>query len=1082
MLSRYAAPVCIFMAIFLTTFGCELLPDTTPPVISDVTFTVADTSVVISWTTDEPATSTVRYGETTDYGESITADVPLSATHEVILTGLKEATTYHFVVVSEDEEGNEATSEDYSFVTKDLTPPSPSQISAEPTDDGAVISWTTDEPSFVQVEYGPTVSYGFSISITEAPSTSHQVVITGLEGGRTYHFRVRVRDAEGNEYVSEDMVFTTLDLIPPSISSVNVVTMGDVARISWTSDDPAAEGRIIYGISALSDSAVASAAADGGYAAEASGLAAGSEYQYRIVMVDKAGNTSTFDGSFTTVDLILSTEVNEQYMDYLANKMADYENIVDDPASDDLERAKASVGASLIRLAKLRIETLAAAGDILDMRSRVRSKIDLVVDFIEDNILPMDTGSVQGFTSAVEALFTDPKFSELKAQVESIRDILETEIPGDIASLQQGIYYLQELYESELEGIGQEIGSVYYNYPDFEFRFYIKGSGLGEMSISSNNFDKFHDIEDKFALGLGKIMTTAQSLGETYGTPGYQYTDADRFALSDGLGDIISGLEEIKSVFSMEPLRQFHVDTSPVDRLIAFVDDLRGVVEGEEIPLKWGKTIRPAAWLEDDPGDLNLLISGFYSSGDPLSYTFGGLFPQGLPEKLYNYLEADLVIDPRADRDELRSYLEGRLLDFESELSSNPDDSDANIGTALIKTYLLVDDSINDFIDMLGYLEVGNIAGIYQNYDLSEYDRGTALDSIRTHLNRARGDREAFFLMLFPEREHGRPIEFEVRPDDGELSPIFITSQELDLLEGSFRAAERISDEVGRFAEKLTSDIREVFIIDLDPNKLDFSDAENPVDVVDALLKSNPEFLNLAPGGDEKLREIGDNIRRTIDRMIEDIGYISSMADVIASKEAELGIDTSPFREMVSKASSPLDEVREDFATPSAVTMIDGNPVNLSAWFDMPPDSLLYRFRNFLLDRDDTDNTLGGLFPARVPLRTAPVLLEPADGATGVPPDVTLRWTPVPEMVDGYQIVIYGEGGVYVTDIEGPSYSIEKWGWPDLGRGKTWHWKVRAYRNAGSEELEHDPDAGMDIWRPSNPGPWSELRTFTTSF
>ena len=50
----------------------------------------------------------------------------------------------------------------------------------------------------------------------------------------------------------------------------------------------------------------------------------------------------------------------------------------------------------------------------------------------------------------------------------------------------------------------------------------------------------------------------------------------------------------------------------------------------------------------------------------------------------------------------------------------------------------------------------------------------------------------------------------------------------------------------------------------------------------------------------------------------------------------------------------------EDFA---ATTEIDGEEVDLSAWFDNPPELLLQNFIWYLDDDDDTDNTLAGLLP-----------------------------------------------------------------------------------------------------------------------
>ena len=93
-------------------------PDITPPVISNVTASdVTKDSVVISWTTDEPATSQVEYGETTEYGLVSEESITLTTEHSVTITGLDSGTGYHFRVKSTDAAGNEAVSDDYTFTT-----------------------------------------------------------------------------------------------------------------------------------------------------------------------------------------------------------------------------------------------------------------------------------------------------------------------------------------------------------------------------------------------------------------------------------------------------------------------------------------------------------------------------------------------------------------------------------------------------------------------------------------------------------------------------------------------------------------------------------------------------------------------------------------------------------------------------------------------------------------------------------------------------------------------------------------------------------------------------------------------------
>lgn len=74
---------------------------------------------------------------------------------------------------------------------------------------GAVITWTTDEPANSLVEYGASESYGLSTALNSSLVTDHSMVVSGLDAGATYHFRVKSRDASGNLAVGADSFFTT---------------------------------------------------------------------------------------------------------------------------------------------------------------------------------------------------------------------------------------------------------------------------------------------------------------------------------------------------------------------------------------------------------------------------------------------------------------------------------------------------------------------------------------------------------------------------------------------------------------------------------------------------------------------------------------------------------------------------------------------------------------------------------------------------------------------------------------------------------------------------------------------------------
>ena len=87
------------------------------------------------------------------------------------------------------------------------------------TSNSSTITWTTNEASTSQVDYGLTISYGSSSPLDATLVTSHSVALSGLTAGTLYHYRVRSKDAVGNEQLSADATFTTTaaaDTTPPT--------------------------------------------------------------------------------------------------------------------------------------------------------------------------------------------------------------------------------------------------------------------------------------------------------------------------------------------------------------------------------------------------------------------------------------------------------------------------------------------------------------------------------------------------------------------------------------------------------------------------------------------------------------------------------------------------------------------------------------------------------------------------------------------------------------------------------------------------------------------------------------------------
>ena len=97
--------------------------DTTPPVISNVSVTPSTTSAVVTWFTNEPATSSVAVGTTTAYSLGSFGSSTLSTSHSVNLPGLQANTAYHYLVSSTDGVGLASSTDDGTFTTSSQSGP-----------------------------------------------------------------------------------------------------------------------------------------------------------------------------------------------------------------------------------------------------------------------------------------------------------------------------------------------------------------------------------------------------------------------------------------------------------------------------------------------------------------------------------------------------------------------------------------------------------------------------------------------------------------------------------------------------------------------------------------------------------------------------------------------------------------------------------------------------------------------------------------------------------------------------------------------------------------------------------------------
>lgn len=140
--------------------------DGTAPSISSVSTTPSNTSVEITWTTDEASSSIVDYGLTNSYGTTTSeADTsPRVTSHSVTISSLVACTTYHYRVKSKDTALNLATGSDNTFTTTGCT----GDASVESQDQSSIPTATGGSVSLLSSSYGLALTIPAGATDTDA--------------------------------------------------------------------------------------------------------------------------------------------------------------------------------------------------------------------------------------------------------------------------------------------------------------------------------------------------------------------------------------------------------------------------------------------------------------------------------------------------------------------------------------------------------------------------------------------------------------------------------------------------------------------------------------------------------------------------------------------------------------------------------------------------------------------------------------------------------------------------------------------------------------------------------------------------
>jgi len=274
-----------------------------PPVISAVTATaIGQTTATITWTTDQPSTSLVAYGLTTSYGTLSPLNTALVTAHSVTITGLAAGSTYNFAVTSGYATGTPTTSGNFTFATLTTPPPVITSVASYPVGNTtATILWTTDVNATSQVNYGTTTAYGSQTPLVTTLGLYHNVPLSNLLPGTTYHYQVISTNSAGGTSTSADYSFTTTGVAPLVFTNVTATSItANSATITWTTNQ-ASSSQVYYGtstaygtLSALSSVPVTA------HSVTLTGLTAGTTYNYEVLSNTASQNGTSTNFTFAT--------------------------------------------------------------------------------------------------------------------------------------------------------------------------------------------------------------------------------------------------------------------------------------------------------------------------------------------------------------------------------------------------------------------------------------------------------------------------------------------------------------------------------------------------------------------------------------------------------------------------------------------------------------------------------------------------------------------------------------------------------------------------------------------------------------
>jgi len=219
---------------------------------------------------------------------------------------LESGKTYYMAVRGVDKQGVPGElSEEVTALVKgpDAVPPVISGVSVvNITASSAVVSFSTNEEAYVQVEYGKNTLLGSLSGLTTVSNKNHAVTLTNLSAGTTYSYRMVAKDLSGNQMLSEILSFKTKEGTddpnnnpdaPIKFLQITLSNVGNTSvTVNWTTDK-SATGFIEYGAGYSYSFNGFEAASTVSHAMQLNSLTPSTLYRYKLTAIDASSNRVT---------------------------------------------------------------------------------------------------------------------------------------------------------------------------------------------------------------------------------------------------------------------------------------------------------------------------------------------------------------------------------------------------------------------------------------------------------------------------------------------------------------------------------------------------------------------------------------------------------------------------------------------------------------------------------------------------------------------------------------------------------------------------------------------------------------------